>query len=339
MSRAAVVEGLGAMVPPREVCNDEIAALVGSDDEWIRMRTGIGQRHWASPGTTTGDLAAVAGQRALESAGGDTVDLLILATSTPNQPMPATAPEVASKLGLGNVPGYDLSAACAGFIYALASAAGAIAAGIAERTLVIGADIWSTRLNPADRATAIIFGDGAGAMVLRAGGANELGAVAGFDLGSDGTNRELAVLMAGGSRQRSLSMPPRKEDDYLSMRGKEIFAHAVRRMADSSQALATNLKWSIDDVDWFVGHQANSRILHAVAGLLGIDRSHVLIHLDRVGNTSAASIPLALADGVSKGCVRSGHKVLITSFGGGLSWGSTGLQWPELSVSPICDNT
>ncbi|MEV7596086.1 beta-ketoacyl-ACP synthase III [Kitasatospora sp. NPDC089797] len=335
MSRSAVLAGLGAMVPERVVDNDEIARTIDTDDAWIRTRTGISRRHWVAPGTATGDLATVAGRRALESAGVDSVDLVILATSTPNQPMPATAPEVATRLGMAGVPGYDLSAACAGFVYGLHAAAGSIVAGLSERVLVIGADIWSTRLDPADRATAIIFGDGAGAAVLRAGTADEPGALVGFDLGSDGANRDLAVLPAGGSRQRSRREPLREEDNYLAMRGKEIFTHAVDRMAGSSEALMDSIGWSSEDVDWFVGHQANVRILHTVADVMNVPREQVVVHLDKVGNTSAASIPLALTDAAAEGRLAPGQRVLLTAFGGGLSWGSAALSWPDIKVAGI----
>jgi 3-oxoacyl-[acyl-carrier-protein] synthase-3 len=333
-----VLAGLGGMVPDRVVPNEEIAALVNSDDNWIRTRTGIRSRHWAAPGTTTGDLAVVAGERALRSAGVDTADMVVLATSTPNQPMPATAPEIATRLGLGGASAFDLSAACAGFVYGMSTAAGAIATGLAERALVIGADIWSTRLNYADRATAIIFADGAGAAVLRAGSADEPGALAGFDLGSDGAHPGLAVLPAGGSRQRATRALPRPEDNYISMQGKEIFTHAVDRMAQSSAAVLKRIGWAADEVDWFAGHQANGRILHTVAQALGVDVDRVLIHLDRVGNTSAASIPLALADAAARRRLRAGNKVLLTAFGAGLSWGSAGLTWPDIPVAdPLPD--
>ncbi|KUN95432.1 beta-ketoacyl-ACP synthase III [Streptomyces caeruleatus] len=332
MSRAAVLTGIGAMVPDRMVDNDEISTLVDTNDQWIRTRTGIERRYWADPGVSTGDLAVEAGRRALESAGVDSVDLVVMATSTPDQPMPATAPRVATDLGLGNIPGYDLSAACAGFIYGLHSATGAIASGSCERVLVIGADIWSTRLDPEDRATAIIFGDGAGAAVLRAGDPEEPGAFAGFDLGSDGAHKDLAVLPAGGSRQRSRGEPLREADNYLAMRGKEIFTHAVDRMAGSSTALLERIGWHTSDLDWFVGHQANARILNTVADVMHADRERVLLHLDRVGNTSAASIPLALTDAAADGRLQPGHRVLLTSFGGGLSWGSTALLWPDVAA-------
>jgi 3-oxoacyl-[acyl-carrier-protein] synthase III len=333
MTRAAVLRGIGAMVPPRAVDNHELSTVYDTNDAWIRTRTGIRQRHWADPGTATGDLATVAGARALKSAGGGPVDMVVLATSTPNQPMPATAPEVAARLGLDTVPAYDLTAACAGFIYALSSAAGAIAAGFAGRVLVIGADLWSTRLDPQDRTTGILFGDGAGAAVLEAGREYDPGALMGFDLGSDGRHKDLAKVPGGGSLQ--LAEPNAQsweKGHYLTMRGKEIFTHAVARMSESSQRLLKQVGWEPGDIDWFAGHQANVRILHAVADVLDVDRSRVLIHLDRVGNTSAASIPLALTDAAAHGSLRAGQRVLMTSFGGGLSWGSAALSWPDIDV-------
>ncbi|MFD5097383.1 beta-ketoacyl-ACP synthase III [Streptomyces albidochromogenes] len=335
MSLTPVLIGLGATVPPRVVDNEELSQRLGTDDHWIRTRTGITQRHWAGPKTATGDLAVTAAQRALRSAGGGRVDMLILATSTPDHPMPATAPDVAARLGLGPIAAFDISVACAGFVYALASAAGAIAAGIAERVLVIGADIWSTRLNPQDRNTAVIFGDGAGAAVLRAGEPGEPGALTGFDLGGDGALKDLALVPGGGSRQRSDPDGTGEADDYLTMRGKEIFTHAVHRMGESSAQLLKKVGWSASDVDWVAGHQANVRILHTVADLLEVDRARVLIHLDRVGNTSAASIPLALTDAAADGRLASGDRVLMTSFGGGLSWGSAALTWPPIQVSEV----
>jgi 3-oxoacyl-[acyl-carrier-protein] synthase-3 len=335
VSRAAVLAGLGAYVPPRTVTNDDLASTMVTSDSWIRTRTGIRERHWADAGTTTGDLAAAAGQRALKSAGVDSVDLVVLATSTPNQPMPATAPEVAAALGLGTVPAYDISAACAGFLYALSAAAGAIAAGVADRVLAVGADLWSTRLNPADRAVSVIFGDGAGAAVLRAGDAAEPGALLGFDLGSDGAHRELARVPGDGSRELSTGEPRRPEDRYMVMQGKDMFTHAVNRMAGSSEQLLAKLGWTAADVDWCAAHQANVRILHTVADVLELDRARMLVHLDRVGNTSAASIPLALTDAALDGRLKAGDRVLMTSFGGGLSWASAAVRWPELAVLDI----
>ncbi|MEU9331082.1 beta-ketoacyl-ACP synthase III [Streptomyces canus] len=335
MTRTAILAGMGAVVPPRSVENEELARTLDTNDTWIRTRTGIRTRHWTDTGTSTGDLATAAGARALKSAGVDSVDLVILATSTGNQPMPATAPEVAAALGLGQVAAYDISAACSGFLYGLSAAAGAIASGVAGRVLVVGADVWSTRLDPQDRSTIIIFGDGAGAAVLRAGHADEPGALLGFDLGSDGAGRELAQVAGGGSRERGSGRPPSPEDAYMTMQGKEMFTQAVNKMAASSELLLERIGWSAADVDWCAAHQANVRILHTVADLLGLERSRMLVHLDKVGNTSAASIPLALTDAAVSEQIKAGDRVLMTAFGGGLSWASTAMRWPEIDVMEI----
>ncbi|KUM69467.1 ketoacyl-ACP synthase III [Streptomyces sp. ISL-22] len=321
---AAVLKGLGTYLPPRAVSNDELSERLDTSDEWIRTRTGIRQRFWADPGTATGDLAVEAGARALKSAGVDGVDAVVLATTTPDHPCPGTAPWVAARLGLGPVPAYDVAAVCAGFVYALASAAGLILTGVAERVLVIGAETYSGILDPADRNTAVIFGDGAGAVVLEAGRADEPGALLGFDLGSDGEQHDLIAIPGGGSRQRAAS-------PYFTMQGKKVFAQAVTRMGQSSTALLERLGWPKSSVDRLVGHQANVRILHAVADLLDIDRERAVVNLDRVGNTSAASIPLALADAAGSGELRPGERVVLTAFGGGLAWGSTALVWPDVT--------
>lgn len=335
MSRAAVLAGLGTYVPPRVVTNDDLSRAMDTSDEWIRSRTGIAQRHWAEPGTATSDLAVEAGARALKSAGSDDVDLVVVATTTPDHPCPATAPDVAHRLGLNSVAAYDIAAVCSGFVYATASAAGAIAAGIAERVLVIGAETYSTILNPEDRTTSVIFGDGAGAVVLRAGELSEPGAILGYDLGSDGSLKDLIIVPAGGSRQPVHAVTAsgaRPAETYFQMEGRPVFRQAVTRMAASSQAILDRAGWAPESVDWFVGHQANVRILHAVADQLGMDRDRTIVNLDRVGNTSAASIPLALGDAVTEGRLTPGDRVLISAFGGGLTWGSTALVWPEMVV-------
>ncbi|MYY06580.1 MULTISPECIES: beta-ketoacyl-ACP synthase III [unclassified Streptomyces] len=333
MSRAAVLAGLGTYVPRRVVTNEDLARAMDTSDEWIRSRTGIAQRHWAQPDTATGDLAVEAGGRALKSAGTHDVDLVVVATTTPDHPCPATAPHVAHRLGLGPVAAYDVAAVCSGFVYAMASAAGAIAAGIADRVLVIGAETYSRILNPEDRATSVIFADGAGAVVLRAGEPSEPGALLAHDLGSDGSLKDLIIVPAGGSRQPAGAVTAsgtRPAETYFHMEGKPVFRHAVTRMAASSQTLLDRVGWTPKSVDWFVGHQANVRILHAVADQLGLARDRTVVNLDRVGNTSAASIPLALGDAASRGLLTPGDRILMSAFGGGLTWGSTALVWPEI---------
>ncbi|MEU7475033.1 beta-ketoacyl-ACP synthase III [Lentzea sp. NPDC042327] len=330
--RAAVLCGIGTWLPPRVVTNDDLARQLDTSDAWIRSRTGIRERRVIEPGTSTSDLAVEAGARALKSAGGANADLVVVATTTPDHPCPSTAPEVASRLGMAGVPAFDLNAVCAGFVYSLATAAGHIAAGTAERVLVIGADTFTTVLDPHDRTTAAIFGDGAGAVVLRAGTADEPGALGPFDLGSDGTNADLLIVPAGGSRQRGSGRPPDPADAYFRMDGPPVFRNAVTRMSESATKVLAHAGWRIEEVDRFACHQANARILSAVARNLEVPEDRVVRNVDRVGNTVAASIPLVLADAAAAGDVVPGHRVLITSFGAGLSWGSTVITWPDVDL-------
>ena len=331
MSGAGVLAGLGTALPARLVTNEELSRHLDTDDEWIRSRTGIGQRYW-SDGASTGDLAVEAGQRALKAAGTDTVDLVVLATTTPDHPRPATAPDVADRLGLSGVAAYDIAAVCSGFIYGLASAVAHITAGLVGSALVIGAETYSTILDPLDRTTSVIFGDGAGAVVLRSGSVDERGAFLGFDLGSDGALKDLIVIPGGGSRERAAAERPQPAGAYFTMQGKPVFRHAVTRMTSSAGALLDRTGWSPASVDRFVGHQANARILHAVADQLRIDGARTVIDLDRVGNTSAASIPLALSRACGEGLLSPGDRVLLSAFGGGLTWGSTALLWPDITA-------
>jgi 3-oxoacyl-[acyl-carrier-protein] synthase III len=328
---AAVLIGLGSAVPPRVVTNDDLAQVLDTSDEWIRTRTGIGARHVIEPGMCTGTLAVEAGEKALKSACVAEVDAVVVATTTPDRPLPSTAPEVATKLGQGRIAAFDVNGVCAGFVCALAVGAGLISTGTAARVLVIGADTMSTRVDPTDRGNRAIFGDGAGAVVLRAGTADEPGALGPFDLGSDGELSELAVVPDGGSRQRAAN--PATGADYLLLQGKQIFVNAVQRMASSSRQIMRQVGWSADDIDRFIGHQANARILSALAEELGLAPEKVFCNIENVGNTAAASIPLALADAATQGVLRAGDRVLVSSFGGGLTWGSTALRWPELTVA------
>lgn len=328
--RASVLCGIGAWTPPDIVTNNQLASVLDTSDEWIQKRTGVRQRHVASAGMATSELAVEAGQRALKSAGIEAVDALILATTTPDRPCPATAPDVATRLGLGTIPAFDIAAVCTGFIYALANGAGLIAAGIADSVLVIGAEVFTTILNPRDRATRAIFGDGAGAVVLRAGSGNEAGAFGPFTLGSDGRGADLIMIPAGGSRIPFRPDGRDESEGYFIMRGQPVYRQAVETMTRSSARALELAEWPVSAVDWLVCHQANQRILKAVAGRLGIPEDRCLINIDLVGNTSAASIPLALAHGVECGALRLGHHVVLTGFGGGLTWGSTSLRWPDV---------
>jgi 3-oxoacyl-[acyl-carrier-protein] synthase-3 len=331
---AAVLAGLGSWLPPRVVTNDELAAAMDTSDEWIRGRTGIAERRWADPGVATGDLAVEAGALALSAAGGGGVDAVVLATTTPDRHCPATAPEVAARLGHAGVAAFDVSAVCTGFVYGLATAAGLIASGVAGRVLLIGAETYSTILAPDDRTTRAIFGDGAGAVVLRAGDAGEPGAFAPCVLGSDGACADLISVPAGGSRQRSSGRPAEPGEEYFRMRGGEVYRHAVERMSAAADAALRRRSWAAADVDRFAPHQANARISAAVADRLGIPEDRRLGNIAEVGNTAAASVPLLLTEAAAAGDLRPGRRVLVAAFGGGLAWGATTVVWPEVTALP-----
>jgi 3-oxoacyl-[acyl-carrier-protein] synthase III len=317
-ARAAVVSGLGGWIPGVVVTNDQLAARLDTSDEWIRQRTGIRERRHAGPGWSTGKLAVEAGKLALKAAGRTEVDAVILATTTPDQPCPATAPWVAANLGLSGIAAFDVAAVCTGFLYGLASASGLIAAGHADSVLLIGAETYSSILDPDDRTTTAIFGDGAGAVVLRAGDADEPGAVRRCLLGSDGEHCDMIQVPARGQ--------------YFQMQGRYTYRHAVERMTETSLSALRLAGWSVADVDRFVAHQANARITEAVGERLGLPRERALANIARVGNTAAASIPLLLAESVADGTLRPGHRTVLTAFGGGLTWGATTLVWPDVAA-------
>lgn len=325
---SAVLEGLGVAVPPRVVSNEDLERVLETSDDWIRTRTGIGERRVAEPGVATADLAVEAGARALKSAGGGSVDMVVVATTSPDRVVPATAPEVASRIGLEPVAAFDLNAVCSGFVYALGVAAGMLDGHGAQRVLVIGAETLSRITDPADRSTAVLFGDGGGAAVLRHGDPDEPGAFGPFDLGSDGSMADFLAMPAGGSRRPATASTVTAREHYMRLDGKVVYRHAIARMVASSRAVLHAARLSPDDVDRFVGHQANLRILDAVADRLGIPPERRVANIDRYGNTSAASIPLALADAG----LEPGQRVLLTAFGGGFTWGSTTLTWPRLTT-------
>ena len=314
--RGAVILGVGASLPGRVVTNDDLAARLDTSDEWIRSRTGIGARRWAEPGTSTSDLAVDAGARALRSAGTSAVDAVIVATTTPDRSCPAIAPDVAARLGMIGVPAHDVAAVCTGFLYGLANAVGLIASGAARTVLLIAAETFSTILDPDDRGTAVIFGDGAGAVVVGEGEGE--GAIGPCVLGSDGTGADLIQVPAG--------------ERYFRMSGKEVFRHAVERMADVALDALARTGLGPDDVDHLAPHQANRRICDAVARRLGLDGAKVLADLDAVGNTAAASIPVLLADAAAAGRLKPGDRVLAVAFGGGLTWGAATLVWPDATA-------
>lgn len=329
---SAVLCGLGTWLPSRVVTNADIAARLDTSEEWIRGRTGIHERHVVDVGVSTSDLAVEAGQRALKSADMDDVDAVVLATTTPDHPCPATAPGVAHRIGLERAAAFDVNAVCTGFLYGLATGAGLIATGIAERVLVIGADTFSTIVDPDCRTTAAIFGDGAGAVVLRAGAPHELGALGPFDLGSDGQDADLIMVPAGGSRQRSTHAPAATGAEYFTMAGKAVFRKAIFQMSASAQAVLRRAGLRLRDIDRFVLHQANVRIINGIADMLGQPVGKFVKNIDQVGNTAAASVPLAMASACENGELRAGQRVLLGAFGGGLTWGATVLRWPDIAA-------
>lgn len=328
---AAVIAGLGAWLPPRKISNDQLANRLATSDEWIRRRTGIVQRHHVDQNMSTCDLATEAGRRALTAAADYSADALVLATTTPDRPCPGTAPEVASRLHLTGIAAFDVSAVCTGFLYGLATAAGLIAAGTAERVLLIGAETFTSIINPNDRATAVIFGDGAGAMVLRAGDPDEPGVVGPCVLGSDGEHCDLIRVVAGGSRQRATGLPGEPGDKFFQMDGRETYRHAVKRTVEAAREAIRRAGWTSNDVDKFVAHQANARIVNAVANRVGITEDRRLSNIDRVGNTAAASIPILLAESAATGALKPGDRTLLAGFGGGLTWGASTTRWPEVN--------
>jgi 3-oxoacyl-[acyl-carrier-protein] synthase-3 len=324
-----VLESVAGWVPGEPVGNERLPADWGIDDAWVRRRTGIGSRHRAGPGVATGDLAYEAASRLLARApAAGEVDVVVLATATPDHLCPGSAPALAARLGLGTVPALDLAAVCSGFVYGLAVCHGLVASGLYERVLLVGADVYSTWLDPADRSAGVVFGDGAGAALVAAGRCGDPGELLAFDLGSDGTGYGLITVPGGGARARASGKPPGPGDGFFRMQGGTVYQHAVERMTGSCRTLLDRVGWDPAEVDRFVPHQANARILRAVADRVGIAPQRCVTHLDRVGNTGAASIPLALADAADGGRLRSGDRVLLTAFGGGLTWGSAALRWP-----------
>ena len=317
------ITGLGSYLPERVVTNDDLARRLDTSDEWIRSRTGIRERHYAADEEATSDLALAATRRALTDAELDAedIDVLIIATTTPDHPVPATAPIVAAKLGL-TCAAFDLNAACSGFVYGLRMGATLAAAG--SRVVLVGAETLTRYVDHDDRSIAVLFGDGAGAVVLEADPEASMGP---FDLGSDGSEVEILWMRAGGAREPFDPILHAEASSRMSMRGGDVYRHAVMRMTASSLAVLDRAGIGVEDVDLMVGHQANQRILEAVGQRLGIPEGRSHLTVDRHGNTSAASIPLALDDARRAGRLRPDGRILLTAFGGGLTWGSCLLTW------------
>jgi 3-oxoacyl-[acyl-carrier-protein] synthase III len=321
---AAVISGLGTCLPKTEIGNSSLPDDLQTSDEWIRTRTGIESRRRVTPDISVIDLACEAAGNALRSAGTDSVDSLVFATTTPERPCPAAAPEIAHRVGQGGIPAFDVSAVCSGFLYALASAGALVTAGIVNSALVVAAETYSRIVDPTDRSTAVLFGDGAGAVVLRAGSSDEPGALLAYDLGSDGAGAEL--IRVPGIREQPTG------DRWFAMAGRTVYLQAIEQMANSTRRVLKDCGWSPRTLDLLVPHQANARIVEALARRLELPPEQVVCGLSRIGNTAAASIPLALAGALSRNELRPGARTALTAFGGGLSWASTALVWPQLTA-------
>ena len=319
-----MVLGCGSYLPARILSNDELARSVETTDEWIVQRTGIRERHIAAAGELTSDLAINAARAALTNAHveASSIDLIVVATSTPDQTFPATAVSVQAGLGITRGAAFDLQAVCSGFVYALAVVDGMLKTGTFKRALVIGAETFSRILDWSDRTTCVLFGDGAGALVLEAqpasGDKSDRGILTSH-LRSDGRHKAKLYVDGGPSSTQTVG--------HLRMEGREVFKHAVAMITDVIEDAFKATGYSAADIDWFVPHQANKRIIDGSAHKLGIAPEKVVITVDRHGNTSAASIPLALADAVTDRRIKRGHLILLEAMGGGFTWGSTLLRW------------
>ncbi|WP_342428737.1 beta-ketoacyl-ACP synthase III [Paenibacillus sp. FSL L8-0158] len=325
--RPVGVIGTGKYVPEKILTNKDLEAIVETSDEWIVSRTGIQERHIAAPEQATSDLAYEAAIKALESAGmtAQDLDLIIVATVTPDMAFPSTACILQDKLGAKGAAAFDLSAACSGFVYGLATATSFIKTGIYNNALIIGADCLSRITDYTDRNTCVLFGDGAGAVVI--GEVPEGRGFQSFDLGAEGAGGTLLKLEAGGSRLPASAETLENKQHYIYMNGREVFKFAVRVMGTATVDVLEKAGLSKDDIDLFVPHQANVRIIQSAMQRLDLPEEKVVVNVHKYANTSAASIPLALVEAAEEGRMKEGDRVLMVGFGGGLTWGASVLVW------------
>jgi 3-oxoacyl-[acyl-carrier-protein] synthase-3 len=314
------ITGLGCHVPERVLDNAELSTIVDTNDAWIVERTGIRERRIAAEDEALTDICMPAARRALEMASADpaSIDLVIVATVTPDMAFPSSSALMADALGMPQAAAYDLSAGCTGFVYAIAQAHGMLSAGLARRALVVGGDVLSTILDWTDRSTLVLFGDGAGAVVMEP---VEHGGFLGFELGADGGGG--ANLWLPGSGSRKFAEP----EKHVKMNGREVFKFATRVMVSSAEAILRECGRTVEDIDVYVPHQANIRIIDHAAKKLGIPQEKIVVNVDKYGNTSSGSIPLALADAADDGRLEPGKLVLLTGMGAGLTWGSALIEW------------
>ena len=323
MTRRSIIAGTGAALPARKLSNDELAAWKNIDttDEWIVERTGIRTRHIAGEGETTGSLAADAAREALKMAGieADRIGLIVLATATPDQTFPATATTVQTMLGIDDCIAFDVAAVCTGFLYALSVADNMLKGGMAEHALVIGAETFSRILDWEDRTTCVLFGDGAGAMVLSAVEGDPESGILASRLHADGRHNQLLYVTGGPSTTQTVGT--------VRMKGKEVFRHAVVNLAEVMNEVLDASGHNAEDVDWVVPHQANKRILDATSRKLGLPPEKVIVTVDRHANTSAASVPLALDTAVRDGRIKKGDLLVLEAMGGGFTWGAAVVRY------------
>jgi len=327
-ARRAAIAGIGSFVPERVVTNDDLAQTLDTSDEWIRSRTGIGSRRVIDPENATSDLAVAAAQKALDRAGIEPsqVDLIIVATVTPDMMFPSTACLVQERLGAKRAAAFDLEAACSGFIYALATGAQFIQSGFYDTVLVIGAETLSKITDWSDRSTAVLFGDGAGAVVLRPVPADR-GGILSVHLEADGAGADLIQQPAGGSRLPASNETVAARLHFLQMNGREVYKFAVKAMGDAAAAAVKKAGLTFGDIDLYVPHQANYRIIEASARRFSLPMDRVVVNIEHYGNTSAASIPIALDESFRSGRIKAGDNVLMVAFGGGLTWAAAVVQW------------
>jgi len=330
MPRYAHLVGWGKYAPPNIVTNDDLAKKIDTTDEWIRERTGIAQRHVASEKESTATMATYAARQAIENANVRPmdIDLVIVATLTPEYQFPATACLVQSAIGAERAGAFDLEAGCSGFVYALAVAAGMIRGGMYDTILVIGAETLSRIVDWKDRATCVLFGDGAGAAVLRA--SEEPGGVMASVLGSDGSGGELLIVPGGGAKHPAGPETVLSKMHYVRMNGREVYRFATRVMAEAAKIVVARAGWSLDQIDLFIPHQANVRIIDSAAKALKLAPEKIFVNLQDYGNTSAASIPIALCEAVDAGKVNPGDHLVLVGFGAGLTWAACALEWTAL---------
>ena len=320
------ITGIGSRAPERVMTNDELAQMVDTSDEWIMERTGIRERRVAAPDEAMSDLALPASLAALEQAGvkGSDLELIVVATVTPDMLFPSTGAILADRLGAKDAAAYDLSAGCTGFVYAVVQAHAMVASGLADNALVVGGDVLSRVVDWEDRSTCVLFGDGAGAVVLER---VPEGGFLGFELGADGSGGQELYIPAGGSRQPASAESVAARQHFAKMNGREVFKFASRVLVDSAEKVLHECNVSVGDVDVYVPHQANVRIIEHARKKLGIPEERTVVNVDRFGNTSSGSIPLALGDAEADGRLVPGEMVLMTGMGAGLTWGSALIEW------------